>query len=285
MNNITKLLIKKENDLYHAVTRISLLANPVVRVIIILVSIFLDAFTLYATFDAVLTQQVLLTWVITGGTALFLNLIPVLLADSLHNPAFSETNRRYIAWALAGTFLVMFLITFLLRLSTGQETFHPADDILLPTMESASDESLSMGEVMILILLGFEPLITSLFSFVLSYGVSLERKVAHIRALYMISLKDQLARECVKLCELRADMAFDHAAHDSKQLQALSNLLDAETEEVVVRSRRKLAEHEGSPEAVTYLLEGGYFQPSQPSQPQPEESCCGSTSKSLNDDQ
>ena len=139
--------------------------------------------------------------------------------------------------------------------------------------ENASDSSLSMGEVMILILLGFEPLITSLFSFVSSYGVSVKRKVAHIQALYRISLRDELDRECVKLCELRADMAFDHAAHDREQLQALNNLIDAETEEVVVRSRRKLAEHEGSPEAVTYLLEGGY------SQPQPEESCCGSTSK------
>ena len=259
----TQLLRDKENALYNVRTRNHILQYPFVKQAVVLMAIIADAYTLFSAFDTIMTQNAIMTKVITGTVAAGMNLIPVLLAFNLRNPDLNAKWRKIICGILIGMFSLLFLSTFILRLSSGHEMFAAADTLDLGFSEEIAttdtDTSLTFGQVMVLVILGLSPLITSVISFVASFEISPEHKLRHINEMYRIDLQGAIDNQRTMLCELEADMAYDLEDNDNALYDALNATMDAQAEEAKVRSRRRLAEKVGSPEAVSYLLEEGYL--------------------------
>ena len=100
----TQLLRDKENALYNARTRNHLLQYPFVKQAVVLMAIIADAYTLFSAFDTIMTQNAIMTKVITGTVAAGMNLIPVLLAFNLRNPDLNAKWRKIICGILLGMF-------------------------------------------------------------------------------------------------------------------------------------------------------------------------------------
>ena len=257
----TRLLKERENALYNAATRLNLLQHPWIKPLVVFGACGLDFSTLLPTMDSILTQNYLLSIIVTAGIAFCINIIPVFLGQTIRSGQFNSKERKWLSIMLCSLFAVMFLITFLLRISTGHEVLGAADTIDLGLgMETATEESpLTMGQILMLTLLGFEPLITSGISFWLAYIENPDAKIRHIQTLYKIDLQDAIDTQTVMISELQADIDFDLVGNDSGLFDALNATMDAQAEEAKVRSRRSLAEKVATPEAVTYLLEEGYL--------------------------
>ena len=260
----TQLLRDKENALYNARTRNHLLQYPICKFLLVILSIIFDAYTLYSAFDNIMTQNQVMTIFITAGAAAGMDLIPVFLAFNLRNPDLDAKWRKIICGILIGSFSLLFISTFLLRMSSGYEMFATTDTLDLGFSEEIvttdiADTSLTFAQIMTQFIQGIIPLITSVISFVASYEISPDHKFRHINELYRIDIQAAIDNHRTMLCELQDDMEFDLEGNDNALYVALNATMDAQADEVKVRSRRRLAEKVATPEAVTYLLEEGYL--------------------------
>lgn len=260
----TQLLRDKENALYNARTRNHLLQYPICKFLLVILSIIFDAYTLYSAFDTIMTQNQVMTIFITAGAAAGMDLIPVFLAFNLRNPDLDAKWRKIICGILIGTFSLLFISTFLLRMGSGYEAFLASDTLDLGFSEEivatdTAETSLTFAQIMTQFIQGIIPLITSVISFVASFEISPEHKLRHINEMYRIDLQAAIDNHRTMLCELQDDMAYDLEDNDNALYDALNATMDAQAEEAKVRSRRRLAEKVATPEAVSYLLEEGYL--------------------------
>ena len=262
MSRHTALLTAREKALYRADTRTHILQWPGVRHLFLVFAIVTDGFTLFSLMDLLLTQQAGLTWVITITVAACLNIAPMLLASCLRNPELDKTAKAVLCGALAALFAVLFLSTFTLRIASRSTLFTSSSQLTIVTTaedagEGAEPEEPTAAETVLAVILGLEPLATSICTFVLSYEVPAGRRRRHLLEQYRILLQEEIDRDRVMIQELEADMQFDLDAYDLEQYQAMQALLAAQGEQLEQRASRRLAEREGTPEAVAYLMEHG----------------------------
>ena len=266
-----EIIRDQEKDMYRG-ERIHVLQYPGIREFFILCCIGADAFTLFSVFDLLTTSNMGITLVITITIAAAMNIIPMLLAACLWNQTFSRKMRKGLCAMLIALFAVLFITTFGLRFTSRGRLFESTvglDDLIvqLPVETTVSDgtasitdgqEATTMDQDIIAVILGLEPLATSAIAFYLSCEASPYRKRRHIRELCRIALREEIDSVRMMLKELDEDMAFDQEAYDDTRFSMMATLIKNLAEQDELKARKILAEAEGTPEAVGYIMEGGW---------------------------
>ena len=265
-----KNIFRNQEKAIYGSERLHLLQYPGIREIFVLCCIGADSYTLYSVFDLLMTERVDITRVITITVAAAMNIIPVLLAACLWNETLNQVSRKILCTMLITLFAVLFVWTFGLRYTsrsllfqstTGIESFivqtsdEEADDVITSTEE---EDKTTMAQDILAIILGLEPAATSIIAFVLSYEVSPYRKRRLINELNKIELRAEIESVKMMIRELTEDMTFDYEAYDDAQFNAMAAQVNVLAEEAALMARRILAEAEGTPEAVEYILESGW---------------------------
>ena len=265
MNHI--MLAKQEKARYNNM-RIHVLQYPGVCQFFILACICADAFTLFSVFDLILTQQMGITWVITITVAAAINIAPMLLAANLRNEELTKASKATICTFLAVLFIVLFVVTFSLRYASQEQLFGSSSELNIVVSEEYMQNETTIEETfeptvaqrILAIILGLEPCATSICSFVLSYEVSPERKRRHLGNMQIIKLEEDIVRCKVMLEGLKNDLEFDIEEYDRELYEEFQAILIQKGELVKNMSIRKLSEHDGTPEGVSYLMEGEFLE-------------------------
>lgn len=261
------MLTEYETTQYKA-ERLHMLQYPGICQLFILACIGADAFTLFSIFDLLITQQKGITWVITITVAAAMNIAPMLLAACLRNDELKKNMKILLCTILTSLFIMLFGATFSLRYSSQEQLYGSTSDLGIEIQNedtSPTEDNIekvfepTTAQNILAVILGLEPLATSICSFVLAYEVSPKRKRLHLINLHNIELKKEIDQDIVMIQELIADMKFDLDEYDRKKFEEMMEITRQVGEMAKDRALRKLAEHGGSPEDVSYLMERGYL--------------------------
>lgn len=268
---MNKTILREQEKTMYGAERFHILQYPGIRELFILGCIAADAYTLFTVFDILLTNDKNITKVITITVAAAINIIPMLLAACLWNRMLGRKMRKFLCVMLISLFSLLFLMTFGLRFTSRarlfestskldvsarlQEETDPDDE---PVKVTEEQDKATIDQDILAIILGLEPLVTSGIAFYLSYETSPHRKRKHINELCQIELREEIDNVKMMLHELTEDMKFDQEAYDSAQFDSMATQIRDLAEQDGIKARRLLAESEGTPEAVGYILEGGW---------------------------
>lgn len=268
---MNKEIIREQENVMYRGERIHVLQYPGIREFFILCCIGADAFTLFSVFDLLTTSNMGITMVITITVAAAMNIIPMLLAACLWNQTFSREMRKGLCAMLIALFAVLFIMTFGLRFTSRGRLFESTaglDELIVQVPEETTvsggtafmtgGQGTTMDQDILAVILGLEPLATSAIAFYLSCEASPYRKRRHIRELCRISLREEIDNVKMMLRELDEDMAFDQEAYDDARFSVMAAQIKNLAEQDELKAMRMLAEAEGTPEAVGYILEGGW---------------------------
>ena len=260
-----KILSRQETDRYE-VRRQHVLQYPAVRQLFILGCILADTFTLWTVVDLMLTQQPAMTIVITVTVAAVINIAPMLAASYLKNDEAKRGSKIAVCTALACLFAVLFVSTFSLRIASQEQLYGSSSELNISIQtggqqtEMIEDEEFkpTTAQNVLAILLGLEPLATSVCTFVVTYEFSEKRKRRHLYELQIIKLKEEVIRYEAMREELKSDMEFDLDEYDKALFEEFKASIRQLGENAKVHARRRLCETVGTPEGVSQLMEADY---------------------------
>lgn len=107
------------------------LQNTWVKNLIILICIIADMATLYNIFELQMTQQQILTIIITVVIAGALNIAPVLLAVCLNDKEDTSRLKNVQMTAFAGVFILLFVSTAILRWTSREDLFASESGLMI----------------------------------------------------------------------------------------------------------------------------------------------------------
>lgn len=269
------MLKKQETTLYKNDTRKHVFNYPGVYQILIAACIAADGITLFSLIDLFLKQSQAMSYVITGAVAGVLNIAAVLLAACLHNEEFTPRVKKSLAGLIIGVFLLFFSSVFILRVASMEQMYGSNSNDLgisiqnsvveLPDYDVEAEEfQPTVGQIILAVILGLEPLGTSILCFYIGYEQSPKRNRRYLMDVHQIELEEAIDHDKVMIEELKADMAFDLDAYDEEQLSDITAVTVQQGELAKNAAIRKLSEHDGTSEGVTYLMEGGYQEQNKP---------------------
>lgn len=261
-----RILTDYENTLYNA-ERLHMLQHPGVCQLFILACIIADSFTLFSVIDLLLTQRKGITLIITITVAAAMNIAPMLLAACLRNDELSKYMKKVLCTLLAGLFAMLFAVTFSLRLASQDQMYSSVSNLGIELQTSSVQQAEieeeefrpTAAQNILSVILGIEPLATSVCSFVLAYEASPKRKHRHLLNLYNIRLEEEIDRDKVMIQELKADMLYDLDEYDRNQFEEQEAIIRQQGEIAKNEAIRILAEYDGTPEGISYLMEGDYL--------------------------
>lgn len=268
-------MLKKHNKaLYINDTRRHVFNYPVIYPALIAGCILADGLTLFSLIDQFLKQSQNMSYVITAAVAGVLNIAAVLLAACLHNEEFTPRTKKTLAGLIIAVFLLFFTSVFGLRVSSMEQMYGSNNENLGITIQTGVDTQdpyavdedefeASLAQIILAVILGLEPLGTSVLCFYIGYEQSPKRKREFIDAEQITDLEKAIDTAKVMITELKADMAFDRTGYDNMQYEQTYALIIQLKEQALVMARKKLAEHDATPEGITYLMESGYVKQSE----------------------
>jgi len=237
--------------------------NDMVLYVLVLGLSAIDAVTLYTVFDSVLFESRTIVLVLTLGSAVVLNFLPLLLARYLHDYRYGRNGvRPWAMWLILAVFLILFAASFHLRWSARALSFAGAESTLSSSVGfgepggiSGTDAD-SESAVAITLLLGILPFITSAVAFLLGYLVDDPVK----RAITSLKLQraEMLQHRAVMLAaadELDRDWFSELEQLDNERFGAAATLLHQGTALQKARARFLLAQQLGDPESINYLTD------------------------------
>ncbi len=115
------------------------LQNTWVKNLIILICIIADMATLYNIFELQMTQQQILTIIITVVIAGALNIAPVLLAVCLNDKEDTSRLKNVQMTAFAGVFVLLFLSTAILRWTSRGDLFASESGLMISGVTDLSE--------------------------------------------------------------------------------------------------------------------------------------------------
>lgn len=263
-------MLKKQNKaLYINDTRRHIFNYPVIYPVLIMSCILADGLTLFSLIDQFLKQSQNMSYVITAAVAGVLNIAAVLLAACLHNEEFTPRVKKTLAGMIIGVFLLFFTSVFVLRVASMEQMYGSNNEDLGINIQTgvetqntyATDEddfNASIAQIILAVILGLEPLGTSVLCFYIGYEQSPKKKREYINAEQIADLEKAMDNDKVMITELKADMAFDRIGYDNMQYEQTYALIIQLKEQALVKARKKLAEDDATPEGITHLMEGGY---------------------------
>lgn len=249
MNNQT--LLKMERRLSNSTK--SMLDKKMVLEFLIVAFIAADAITLYTNFSKVLIQNPVLLWTTTLIIAAIVDTTPTVAAAVIKKKVHARTKAIALT-ALGLAFFAFIAGTFLLRLSLTSETASVASLQIETELEvEKTSATISKGAIITSVLMGLEPLGTSVILFVMSL-LEQDNQIEEAREQKII-LEQYLGWLQAQEAELKEELAYDlegqiraMKGHMDEMVQIAGRYMDAV-------SRRVLAEHLGTPEAITHLME------------------------------
>lgn len=242
----------------------------------------LDYNTLFPLIDALMTQSKTVGLVMTIAIAGSINIFPVLLAGWFANGRVDPKVRKTVLTTLAGMLAAMFLATFGLRMATLDITMAPTDQLDIGTsysdvldigddIESVSTDAAAeaentfhptAGQLVMAVLMGMEPLATSMLSFAIAFHyLSREEPDAdinHRRIQVLNRLKEEIDLVTAAIAELNEDIEFDLTQYDENLYQNMRATILKEADIANNTAVTLLTQKLKDPEAITYLMEGGF---------------------------
>lgn len=221
----------------------------------------LDACTLYSIFDRLLYQSAMLSWVLTIGTAVALNFIPLVLARLFHNYRYHMNGvKLWMVISLVIVFFLLFTATFNLRWQTRDLQFSGAESIMIDTTgnnggATATDSDSPEG-IALTILLGIMPGITSAINLALGFinDDPVKRKYERLQVL-LTDIKAHRAVLAAAREELDKDWDSILTAHDNLGLSAAQAQVHEGTNKAKALARFELAKLLGDPDSISSLTE------------------------------
>lgn len=264
-------ILKKSNKtLYKNDIRHHIFNFPGFYQLLILGAIGSDFVTLFSLIDIFLKQSQTMSYVITAAVAGVLNVSSVLLAACLHNEEFTPHAKKILAGMIIAVFSLFFTAVFGLRIASMEQMYASNKEDLNIQIQTnvdtqntyaADDEEFkaSLPQIILAVILGLEPLGTSVLCFYIGYEQSPKRKREYLDADQIIELEKAIDNDKVMINELKADMEFDRVGYDHMQYEQTCAVIGQLKEQALVKARKKLAEYDATPEGITYLMEGGYM--------------------------
>lgn len=245
------------------------LQNTWVKTFIILTCIIADMATLYNIFELQMTQQQMLTVVITVVIAGALNIAPVLLAVCLNDKEDTSRLKKMQMTAFAGVFILLFASTAILRWTSREELFASESGILITGGDGMQMQNINIQEDLegntqgttmaqnacALILL-LEPLATSAVCFGLSYEKDPYKRKRQLLRLQNVRLRQERDGYQVQIAELEQELEeCNLAEYDKEQYDTVRKQIELYRQYFKIHARRRLAEKDGTANAATLLLE------------------------------
>lgn len=239
----------------------SFLQNSWVKNLIILICIIADMATLYNIFELQMTQQQMLTIIITVVIAGALNIAPVLLALCLNDKEDKSGLKKMQMTAFAGVFLLLFVSTAILRWTSREELFASESGLVISGNSGMQAQNIDIQETTMaqnacaLILL-LEPLATSAVCFGLSYEKDPYRKKRQFLRLQNVRLRQERDGYQVQITELEQELEeCNLTEYDKEQYDTMRKQIELYRQYFKIHARRRLAEKDGTANAATLLLE------------------------------
>lgn len=279
-------MIRAEMEKQHAGQ--SFLLNPYVKNSIIIICMIADMATLYSIFELQMTEQQILTIIITIVIAGALNIAPVLLALCLNDKEDQSGLKKMQMAAFMGVFLILFVSTAILRWTSREELFASEAGIVISGMQNSGGGSsgapgiglqdiepqnielsninlkpqdssirgVTMAQNACALILLLEPLATSAVCFGLSYEKDPDRKRRHLLRLQNVRLRQQRDEYQVQIAELEQELAeCNLEEYDREQYDTMRQQIELYRQYFKIHARRRLAEKDGTANAATLLLE------------------------------
>lgn len=232
--------------------------RPNVVIGVAIVAFLADFVTLFSIIDLKLTESVLLSMLITTVISGVMNISPIIFSKLMNDKDNKSLTRKAQLISLLVLFISLFVISFALRWTTRADLFKTDTGIVISDVENTTtleDEyEPTMSDDVLAILLGLEPLGTSILVYTLSNTDPLieKKKVLKGNQLNLISEKHKYE---VMVKELERELERDLYEYDDKKYQEAIETVNVLKEYLMLHARQRLAEKIGSAEAVTYLME------------------------------
>lgn len=232
------------------------LIDPRVLGALVIVFIISDFFSLFGVVDAIFYQYWYLSWMVTGITAIILEVFPLLGARFLMKPD-RTTKDNYILGALGAGFAILVIAIIYLRYNTQEIMFSSTDAQLNITGISGIDNSYtaSRAEQAMTLLMACLPILTSIAAFILTLMSPPSEKLKNLRKRNKILLKDELIALNAYESELRNELEINLVEHDDALYENMLQEINHYGELMRRRVRELSAEFIGNPQGVSDLLE------------------------------
>lgn len=165
--------------------------NPHITTVIVLLASVCDFITIQSVMEFYLTESLLIQIVITAAVAFILNYLPALLGTALQDK--KSPNRTMMICVLLSSFILLFILTFMLRWNSREMMFQDTSALnLMSNVNSEVENTIGAGENTLTIILGCSTLFTSILSFIFSYtAITPEEKKRQLMELRLIELENE----------------------------------------------------------------------------------------------
>ena len=151
-------------------------ATPYVLLIVTLGSWGLDSITLFDILDAAMCQSECLGFIIAIGISFFLNVLPLPIALLTHQLIYRiKRGATVLLITLVMLFFLLYTFTFVLRFAYRDQyakdntTGQIMNELNVETTNQEEPEEGNARSIAVVLLMGIEPLVTSVLSFILSF--------------------------------------------------------------------------------------------------------------------
>lgn len=233
--------------------------HPLFLPAVLLFLMLTDAMTLYSIIDEMFYQSPLLSYVITSGLALSLEMLPVLIARMVKLQLYFPSRQRRVCIILAAAaYGLLFALTFYLRVSTRSLMFGDHSHISIGGevgSDAVSDEP--EGALAITILLGCLPFITSVVAFLLEYLTGDPIRAQYEAAVTAkASAKEKLAALRARICTYENPATEEMLRLFQKERYDAESARIKQTEAVIKEEARLLLMKKlGDADSINYICD------------------------------
>jgi len=190
--------------------------------------------------------------------AIIIDAIPTVMANLLKKKG--KDKGHYISIAALGFIvLAVFVVIFMLRWNS-QDVLYGVSETRLSLLSdslngSNAENEFTAGQCTMTILMGLEPIATSILSFCLGYFEHGQSDEEHTKKIKNLQIETELANVDANNLELQNEQSRDLETYDSALRQLAHD--DLRQQECITKEyiKMQLAMAQGTPEALSYMME------------------------------
>lgn len=223
--------------------------------LVVLFSIVLDYMVLNAAIDSLLTQAVALSILLSVCLAALIDVVPAIGGVYLKDE--EAENRKPVLIMLGIIFITLFIITFILRFATMDSLYQDSSMLFLGTEEGPVSTGHTSAEIVMTVLLGIEPLLSSLLSLVFGFiGATSEEKKKNMSEVRLSQLYAAREEYQIRIRELEEVIAKkQNLINEEEAYKAQLDLIEVLKAKLKEEARIQLAEICKKPEANGHILQ------------------------------
>lgn len=259
MSLVGKRIVEKQKGI-QKLEGLKMLPSSLFFKFIIVMFIWADALFLYQITEKYFTQAAVMSWVAAVVMACILDVTPSVIAGLLNMP--KKKYKHNITMIVLGIMMaILFVGIFALRWNSQDIVFDTAGTQLsltsASTMDKNDDKDVSMGQQSLTLLLGFQPIATSLLSFAIALFDTGREKKEIVKSKERIKLAEAAINVDADNLEIQNELNRDLYEYDN-QLKKLE-LDDITQQKYITKELIKLrfALGEGTPDALSVFMENG----------------------------